>query len=102
MFVLSALWFVLGTSANGASSPGDSAMGPGVSHALAKARAAQIRDLRYQLTLDVTPLDSAIGEVTARFSLARPASVILDFRGQRLGVVSVNGRTLASPEFNRR
>jgi aminopeptidase N len=74
-------------------------MGPGVSRALATARATQIRDVRYALALDVTPLDSAIGEVTARFRLTRPADVILDFRGH-LGTVSVNGRTIPTPEFN--
>ncbi len=78
----------------------DSVMGPGVSRALATARAAQIRDVRYTLALDVTPLDSALGEVTATFRLARAADVVLDFRGQRLGLVSVNGKTLPAPEFN--
>jgi len=100
MLGLSALLFALGASPYHASAAGDSAMAPGVSRALAKARASQIHDVRYQLSLDVTPLDSAIGEVTARFRLARAADVILDFRGQRLGSVSVNGRTLTSAEFN--
>jgi aminopeptidase N len=38
--------------------------------------------------------------VTARFRLQQPGDVILDFRGQRLATVEVNGRTLESPEFN--
>jgi len=100
MVVLSAVLFALSASSYQSSVVGDSAMAPGVSHALAKTRAAQIRDVRYQLTLDVTPLDSAIGDVTARFKLARAADVIMDFRGQRLGAVSVNGRTLTAPKFN--
>ena len=90
----------LAATVNGALVLPDSIMGPGVSRALATARAAQIRDVRYALTLDVTPLDSAPGEVTATFRLARAADVILDFRGQRLGLVSVNGETLPEPEFN--
>jgi aminopeptidase N len=78
----------------------DSLMGTGVSRALATVRATQIRDVRYALSLDITERDSSRGTVTARFRLARPADVILDFRGQRLGAVEVNGKALTSPEYN--
>src|SRR5688500_13423659 len=100
MLASTAVLLALAATVNGGLVFRDSIMGPGVSRALATARAAQIRDVRYALTLDVTPLDSAPGEVTATFRLARAADVILDFRGQRLGLVSVNGKTLPEAEFN--
>ena len=83
-----------------ASGATDSLMGAGVSRALAAARAPQIRDIRYALALDVTARDSADGTVTARFRLTRPGDVILDFRGQRLGTVEVNGKRIDKPDFN--
>ena len=100
MIALSAALLALGASVMGPPPAVDSIMGPGVSRALATARAAQIRDVRYALTFDLTPLDSAVGEVIARFRLARAADVVLDFRGQRLGRVAVNGRTISEPEYN--
>ena len=78
----------------------DSLMGTGVSRALATARAAQIRDVRYALSFDLTERDSSRGKVTVRFRVTRPGDVILDFRGQRLGTVEVNGAGLTSPHFN--
>ena len=42
-------------------------MGHGISHPLAVWRAGTIQDVRYDLKLDLTPLDSAIGAVTIRF-----------------------------------
>jgi len=80
--------------------PSDSLMGTGVSRALATARAAQIRDVRYALSLDLTERDSSRGTLTARFRVTKPGDVILDFRGQRLGSVEVNGATIQSPDFN--
>jgi aminopeptidase N len=79
---------------------GDSLMGSGISRALATARAAQIRDVRYALTLDLTQRDSSHGAVTARFRVTRPGDVILDFRGQRLGAVEANGQAIRDVEFN--
>ena len=38
--------------------------------------------------------------MTARFRVNRPGHVILDFRGQRLGAVEVNGKRIEKPEFN--
>ena len=79
---------------------GDSLLGTGVSRALATARAAQIRDVRYALSFDLTERDSSRGTVTARFRVVKRGDVILDFRGQRLGAVEVNGSALTSPRFN--
>jgi aminopeptidase N len=89
-----------GAAVREGAAPGDSLMGPGVSQALATARAAQIRDVRYTLSFDLTARDSSHGTVTARFKTTRPGDVILDFRGQRLGAVAVNGKPLERVEFN--
>jgi aminopeptidase N len=96
---IAAALLALATSGPAAGAP-DSLMGTGVSRALATVRASQIRDVRYALALDVTARDSALGTVTARFRLTRPGDVILDFRGQRLGTVEVNGKRVDAPEFN--
>src|SRR5690606_16653145 len=45
----------------------DSLGGPGISLALATHRAARIKDVRYDLVLDVTGSDSAVGRVAVRF-----------------------------------
>ena len=100
LLTLSAVLYALATSAGHAAAGTDSLMGPGVSRALAIARAAQIRDVRYGLRLDVTQSDSATGSVVARFRVTRPGDVILDFRGQRLGKVEVNGAPLATVDYN--
>ena len=84
----------------GAHPRADSLLGTGVSRALATARAAQIRDVRYALSFDLTERDSSRGTVTARFRVVKRSDVILDFRGQRLGTVEVNGSALTSPHFN--
>jgi len=84
----------------GAHPPTDSLLGTGVSRALAAARAAQIRDVRYALSLDLTERDSSRGTVTVRFRVAKPGDVIFDFRGQRLDKVEANGAVLTSPQFN--
>ncbi|HEX5387304.1 MAG TPA: M1 family aminopeptidase [Gemmatimonadales bacterium] len=86
-----------------AHSGADELMGPGISHALAERRARAIADVRYDLALDVTALDSAVGRVTVRFrrvdanANAGPAAdraVILDFRGRRLTSATANGQPL--------
>ena len=64
--------------------PAVSLLTPGISHSLARHRAATISDVRYDLTLDVTPLDSAIGCIIVRFRRADTGDVIIDFRGRRL------------------
>ncbi len=78
----------------------DSLTGPGVSLALATHRAARIRDVRYDLVLDVTRSDSALGRVAVRFDLRRAGDVILDFRGALRGRVSANGRVLGAVRHN--
>ncbi|HUR93358.1 MAG TPA: M1 family aminopeptidase [Gemmatimonadales bacterium] len=68
----------------------------GVSAALARQRAASIRDVRYELALDVTPMDSAIGRVTVRFRRLGRGDAILDFRGRRLVSARANGARLTA------
>src|SRR5581483_724356 len=53
-----------------------------------------VRDVRYDLALDVTALDSAVGRVTVRFRREGGADAILDFRGRRLTRALANGRPL--------
>ncbi len=69
-------------------------MGHGVSHPLATWRANTIKDVRYDLSLDVTAPDSAIGHVVVRFSRTGNADAILDWRGRRLTRIMSNGRSL--------
>ena len=95
-----ALALAFSATIGGAHLRGDSLVGTGVSRALATARAAQIRDVRYALSFDLTGRDSSRGTVTARFRILKPGDVILDFRGQRLETVEVNGAALTSPRFN--
>ena len=97
---LSAVLFAIATFGRGAHVPADSLMGTGVSRALATARASQIRDVRYALSFDLADRDSSQGTVTARFRVTKPGDVILDFRGQRLGTVEVNGKPIAAPDYN--
>jgi len=77
-------------------------MQPGVSALLARERSGRIADIRYDLVLDLTARDSAVGRVVTRFTMRRggPHDVILDFRGPRLGPVRVNGQLLDAVEFN--
>jgi aminopeptidase N len=75
-------------------------MAHGISHDLALWRARTIHDVRYDLWLDVTSPDSAIGEVTVRFARTGGDDVILDYRGRRLRSVSVNGAPAAPGVFN--
>ena len=67
---------------------------------MARIRGEQIRDVRYELVLDVSAADTAAGRVAVRFVLRKPGDVILDFRGPELARARVNGRVLADPEFN--
>ncbi|HEY2026050.1 MAG TPA: hypothetical protein VGG78_03520, partial [Gemmatimonadaceae bacterium] len=78
--------------------PADSLTGKGISRQLADYRAARIHDVRYDLKLDVTNRDTAIGHVAIRFVRTRDGDAILDFRGLRLSTPTVNGRatTLSS------
>jgi aminopeptidase N len=69
-------------------------LGHGVSHPLAIWRAGTVKDVRYDLRLDVTGPDSAIGHVTVRFSRSGTADAILDWRGRRLTRIMSNGQSL--------
>ena len=75
------------------------AIGPGISEALARARAASITDVRYNLALDLTSPDSALGRVAIGFRRSGQGDVVLDFRGRRLGEVTVNGAGLDRPSL---
>ena len=75
-------------------------MARGVSRELASRRAAEIRDVRYGLELDLSRLDTARGVVRVTFALRHPSDVIVDFRGPTLGLVTVNATTLQSAEWN--
>ena len=77
----------------------DSLMGPGVSQALARYRAAQISDVRYVLSLDASDRDTARGVVEVIFTRRGGGDVIFDFRGHALTHVFVEGQR-AHPEFN--
>ncbi len=68
--------------------------GPGVSKELATYRAARVRDVRYQLALDVTNRDTATGTVHVRFEQAQKSDVILDFRGLAVRSIAADGAAL--------
>ena len=69
-------------------------LGHGISHPLAAWRARTIADVRYDLRLDVTAPDSAVGHVAVRFTRRGPDDAILDWRGRRLTRIVSNGQTL--------
>ena len=79
----------------------DSLMAPGVSLELARYRAAQLRDVRYDLTLDVTRRDTASGTVRIGFTRTGGGDVILDFRGHGVSNIVVNGNGGAQAEVAR-
>lgn len=69
-------------------------MGAGISRDLAEYRATRISDVRYDLALDVTALDTARGTVTITFTRVGGGDAIVDFRGPRLGSIVLNRRQL--------
>ena len=77
--------------AAGSGSSADSLTGPGVSHALALRRSAHLSQVRYELALDVTRRDSAVGHARVRFVRRGGGDVILDFRGLGYANVMANG-----------
>jgi aminopeptidase N len=80
--------------------PADSSpipVGPGISEALAQARTATIAEVRYDLALDITSPDTALGRATVNFRRIGTGDVVMDFRGRRLGAVAVNGVALERP-----
>ncbi len=76
----------------------DAMLAPGVPHVLAEARASQIRDVRYALSLDLTHADTAPGTVVVRFTQRTRRDVILDFRGLAISGISANGHALAASD----
>jgi aminopeptidase N len=87
----------------GRGSPADSLalfMGHGVSRALAEHRAATIADVHYELTVNVTARDSAVGRVVIRFRRRDDGDVVLDFRGRRLLRAVANGHELPPEAAN--
>src|SRR3954453_3216414 len=75
-------------------------MARGVSRELATRRAAEIRDVRYALDLDLSRADTASGDVRITFALRRPGDVIVDFRGPALASVTVNAAPLDRVDWN--
>ncbi len=73
----------------------DAKLASGVPHVLAEERAAQIRDVRYALSLDLTRADTAPGTVIVRFTQRSQRDVILDFRGLAVSRISANGHVLS-------
>src|SRR5437762_3346186 len=67
----------------------DPLMAPGVSRELARNRAAILSNVRYEMALSLARRDTARGTVTVRFTAARSADVVLDFRGPWLDRKSV-------------
>jgi aminopeptidase N len=74
--------------------------GPGVSIELAQHRARVVHDVRYDLALDVTAPDSAIGRVTVRWMRSDSGDAIVDFRGRRLTAITTNGVSEPLAAFN--
>jgi aminopeptidase N len=78
-------------SATQSADPAPPPPGPGVSEALARERAAAIRDLRYELSFTV-PAErggTVKGSVVVRFILQSPQRVVLDFQQPRDRIHSV-------------
>ncbi len=78
----------------------DAYMGHGISHELAAWRVKTVREVRYDLSFDVTAPDSAVGRVTVRFARTGTGDVILDYRGRRLSSASANGTAIPVAAFN--
>jgi aminopeptidase N len=97
-FALAVAGFV--SVAPAAAAQRDTLTGPGVSIQLARYRAASVRDVRYDLNLDIVTLDSARGSVTVRWQRAGTGDAIIDFRGHRLGAMTVNGKPVGAAAFN--
>ncbi|HSJ16373.1 MAG TPA: M1 family aminopeptidase [Longimicrobiales bacterium] len=89
LLALSVLWCLVGCAT---AIPEPAVPVPaGVPLELAQQRAAALRDVAYELDLDVTQRDTAHGSVVIRFTRAAGAGdLVLDFRGLSLGAVVVN------------
>jgi aminopeptidase N len=78
----------------------DNAMGKGVSVELARSRAHAISQVRVDLRLNITALDSAPGHVTLSFRRRGADDAIVDFRGRRVLRISANGSTVPLDAYN--
>ncbi len=73
---------------------------PGVSRELARNRAATLSEVTYTLALDLTGGDRVAGGVTIGFERSEGAAeLILDFRGEQLSELVVNGVPVGDPEW---
>jgi aminopeptidase N len=81
--------------------PADSLLGPGISQALARQRAATLRNVRYSLQLDLTrDTASAPGRVVIKVErTAGAGDLIVDFRGTQLRRVEANAAHIDSPRW---
>ena len=92
-----ALTLLLAGVAGGAtaqSGQSDARMAAGVPHVLAQQRTATLRNVRYDLSLDVTRPEAATGRVVVRFTQRDTGDVILDFRGLAISAITANGRAM--------
>ncbi len=75
-------------------------MEPGISLELARHRAASLADVRYDLALDLTAPDQAVGALTLSFERRQGAGdLIVDFRGIALESVEANGQAVREYEW---
>ena len=90
-----------GSAAGVSESPGMTAtMGAGISRELAVYRAARISDVRYDLALNVTGGDTARGQVRISFNRQGSGDGVLDFRGPRIRLMTLNGKPVAATASN--
>jgi aminopeptidase N len=89
---------LLALSMSGPATAAEALPEPGVARALALARAAQVKNLRYEVDATIpASADLFSGRLTLRFDLAAPKSVVLDYRpaaGGAVRALTVNGQAL--------
>ena len=95
MIALKTLLGILGMLA-----PADSLTTPGVSHELGRYRAAHISDVRYDLSIDLTRRDTAYGTVRIAFTRMKGGDLILDYRGDEISELSLNGESYPFERIN--
>ena len=95
---------LLALSMSGPATAAEALPEPGVARALALARVAQVRNLRYDVDATIpASADRFSGRLTMRFDLAAPNPVVLDYRpaaGGAVQVLTVNGQTLEAQLVN--
>ncbi|MGH8688393.1 MAG: M1 family metallopeptidase [Burkholderiales bacterium] len=95
MSARAAPWILAGVLAGSVQAQPPPPLEAGVSQALARWRAQQVRDLHYALELRLDDRRRrATGRLELRFRLARRADVVLDWRGETLSGLKVNGRAV--------